>query len=207
MHFLQRFHFVCFVCTSFASCTTYFGSWDQEYHESLGIQTYDTIIIGAGMAGISLGDTLIDEDVSNILIIEAQDYVGGRTKVVPFEGLSLNAGASWITQKVNSSRSGLSGNPMYVEAIDQGFNIFEFDWSSTTLSPFQSSLHGVDKNLTYPDYVASVCKILQPFCPFFHFPRRFSFPYLLFILLFFYFFIFLVFLLFALCKDIRLFCF
>eukprot|EP01083_Nonionella_stella_P027940 76962_1 len=56
---------------------------------------YDVIIMGAGMAGISAGHVLHAAKLK-ILIIEAQDYVGGRTKVRSFGGYSFNVGASWI---------------------------------------------------------------------------------------------------------------
>lgn len=56
---------------------------------------YDVIIMGAGMTGISAGHVL-DRAGMKILIIEAQDYVGGRTKVAKFGNYTFNVGASWI---------------------------------------------------------------------------------------------------------------
>ncbi len=41
------------------------------------IQQYDAVIIGAGWAGISAAKALLEDDVENILVLEAQDYIGG----------------------------------------------------------------------------------------------------------------------------------
>jgi monoamine oxidase len=42
------------------------------------MSTYDVIIIGSSISG----SELVNNGVSNILILEAQDYVGGRTNTV-----------------------------------------------------------------------------------------------------------------------------
>ena len=57
---------------------------------------YDVIIMGAGMSGISAATTLYENNVTNILIIEAQNYIGGRMKTINFTDYRLNRGASWI---------------------------------------------------------------------------------------------------------------
>lgn len=42
------------------------------------VQEYDAVIVGAGWAGISAADTLLKGGVENILVLEANDYIGGR---------------------------------------------------------------------------------------------------------------------------------
>jgi predicted NAD/FAD-binding protein len=49
---------------------------------------YEVAIIGCGISGLSAASELIDNGVSNIIMIEAQDYVGGRTHTVPI-GINL----------------------------------------------------------------------------------------------------------------------
>lgn len=39
---------------------------------------YDAVIVGAGWAGIKAAQTLIENGVENILVLEAHDYIGGR---------------------------------------------------------------------------------------------------------------------------------
>jgi len=45
---------------------------------SSGIQQYDAVIVGAGWAGISAAKALLDNGVDDVLVLEAQDYIGGR---------------------------------------------------------------------------------------------------------------------------------
>lgn len=45
---------------------------------SAGVEQYDAVIVGAGWAGISAAKALIEEGVDNILVLEANDYIGGR---------------------------------------------------------------------------------------------------------------------------------
>ena len=59
-------------------------------------EMYDVIIMGAGMAGIAAAKQLHDSGVDNFVIVEAQNYVGGRLKTIEFGGHRLNGGASWI---------------------------------------------------------------------------------------------------------------
>ncbi len=39
---------------------------------------YDAVIVGAGWAGISATKELLKDDVDNVLVLEAHDYIGGR---------------------------------------------------------------------------------------------------------------------------------
>ena len=42
----------------------------------------DTVIVGCGLAGISTFIHLMDQNYTNLLIIEAQDYIGGRCRTL-----------------------------------------------------------------------------------------------------------------------------
>ena len=54
------------------------------------------LILGAGVAGITAGKTLHDRGITDFLMLEAQDYIGGRIKQVPFAGMKVEEGANWI---------------------------------------------------------------------------------------------------------------
>jgi polyamine oxidase len=84
------FHF-CLLLLVLVTVTT---STNAEDAQAPGYD-YDVIIMGAGMTGISAG-LILHRDRYNILLIEAQDYVGGRTHVLPLAGHHFNVGASWI---------------------------------------------------------------------------------------------------------------
>ena len=47
-------------------------------YASSGMQQYDAVIVGAGWAGISAAKALLEDGVENILVLEANDYIGGR---------------------------------------------------------------------------------------------------------------------------------
>ena len=54
------------------------------------------LILGAGCAGITAAKTLYDKGIEDFLVLEAQDYIGGRIKQVPFAGMKVEEGANWI---------------------------------------------------------------------------------------------------------------
>ena len=47
---------------------------------------HDAVAIGAGWAGINFARNLLDKGYEDVLIIEANDYVGGRSKSVNMDG-------------------------------------------------------------------------------------------------------------------------
>ena len=54
------------------------------------------LILGAGSAGITAAKMLYDQGIKDFLVLEAQDYIGGRMKKVPFAGANVEEGANWI---------------------------------------------------------------------------------------------------------------
>ena len=56
------------------------------------------LILGAGVTGITAAKTLHDKGIDDFLVLEGQDYIGGRLKNVPFAGQTVEAGANWIQQ-------------------------------------------------------------------------------------------------------------
>ena len=63
-------------------------------------ETVDTIIIGAGLSGLSAAQTLINSG-QTVAVLEARERVGGRLLTKDVEGGSFDLGAQWIgpTQK------------------------------------------------------------------------------------------------------------
>ena len=56
----------------------------------------DVLILGGGMAGITAANYLHNNGVTNFLLLEAQDYIGGRLKNLSFGGFTLSEGANWV---------------------------------------------------------------------------------------------------------------
>lgn len=54
------------------------------------------LILGAGLSGITAAKTLYDQGVTDFLVLEGQDYVGGRVTQASFAGMKVEMGANWI---------------------------------------------------------------------------------------------------------------
>jgi len=68
---------------------------------------WDTIVIGAGMAGLRAAQ-LLKQAGQRVLVLEARHRLGGRTWTDDSLGLPVDLGASWI--------HGIEGNPIYTLA-------------------------------------------------------------------------------------------
>ena len=58
----------------------------------------DTVIIGAGFAGLSAARSLMAEGRENFVVLEARDRVGGRTKPGAIGNISIDLGGMWMAQ-------------------------------------------------------------------------------------------------------------
>ena len=56
----------------------------------------DTIIIGAGFAGLSAAQSLKAHGQDQFLVLEARDRVGGRTKQGTLQGVDIDLGGMWL---------------------------------------------------------------------------------------------------------------
>jgi spermine oxidase len=68
------------------------------------MQFYDTIVIGAGIAGLGAGKTIFESN-GNFMILEGSDRVGGRINTVELQStdskIKVDAGAQWLHGKDN----------------------------------------------------------------------------------------------------------
>lgn len=60
----------------------------------------DVLILGAGMTGLSAAKTLTDNGTTNFLMLEGEDYIGGRVRSILLEktGARVELGANWIEE-------------------------------------------------------------------------------------------------------------
>ena len=89
---------------------------------------YDAVIVGAGWAGIKAAKTLMDEGITNILVLEANDYVGGRSKTANADGsinvpihnnithAPIDMGSEWLY--MNTDMEEYMRDNGYLNAID-----------------------------------------------------------------------------------------
>ncbi|KAL7523768.1 hypothetical protein ACHAXR_000321, partial [Thalassiosira sp. AJA248-18] len=120
-------------------------------------EQFDAIIIGAGWAGIKAATTLLDAGVSNILVLEANDYIGGRSKSVNSDGTinDPNIGDfSNVPVEMGSEWLYIEGNEMEDYLKDNGFlnGIDVSDGKATFVpvkdSPFYMQTLGDNNTLT-----------------------------------------------------------
>ncbi len=52
-------------------------------------KNYSVVIIGAGLAGLSCAKYLIENDINDLIIIEANEQIGGRCQTIQFCKYSL----------------------------------------------------------------------------------------------------------------------
>ncbi|XP_066139168.1 uncharacterized protein [Euwallacea fornicatus] len=98
------------------------------------------VIVGAGAAGIAAATKLISHGFSNVVVLEAENRIGGRIHSIPFEGTTVELGAQWI--------HGEEGNAIYDMVKDLG--LVDHPKSSTyhDLTYFTSGGDKLNKNLT-----------------------------------------------------------
>ncbi|CAM0914139.1 unnamed protein product [Alopecurus aequalis] len=73
------------------------------------------IIVGAGMSGISAGKRLSEAGITDLVILEATDRIGGRIHKTKFAGATVEMGANWV-EGVNGGEM----NPIWAMANGSG---------------------------------------------------------------------------------------
>ncbi|RWS01125.1 peroxisomal N(1)-acetyl-spermine/spermidine oxidase-like protein, partial [Dinothrombium tinctorium] len=60
------------------------------------IQSFDVLIVGAGIAGLSAAEYLVKNEIKNVAVLEAKQRIGGRIYTRFVNGNPLEMGAQWI---------------------------------------------------------------------------------------------------------------
>ncbi|KAL6643038.1 hypothetical protein ACP70R_021219 [Stipagrostis hirtigluma subsp. patula] len=88
------------------------------------------IIIGAGMSGISAGKQLSDAGITDLLILEATDRIGGRIRKTEFAGMNVEIGANWVEGVADSTEIKDKVNPIWRIVNDElNLNTCRSDYS------------------------------------------------------------------------------
>jgi monoamine oxidase len=73
-------------------------------HEEDHVSAFDTIVIGAGMSGLTSARMLVDAG-QQVVVLEGRDRIGGRMHTDRRAGFPVDLGASWI--------HGIDGSPLW----------------------------------------------------------------------------------------------
>ncbi|XP_063609913.1 peroxisomal N(1)-acetyl-spermine/spermidine oxidase-like [Penaeus indicus] len=124
-------------------CDGIFGR-NSSWHEKA--ETVGVVVVGGGVSGLTAAKTLIDNGVDDVLILEAQDRLGGRVHTYRKEGVVVEEGAEWI--------HGGWRNPVYriavsIDGVDNPLPDDAFDWRVVTQDgvPSDKSRYDVVENL------------------------------------------------------------
>lgn len=101
----------------------------------------DVVIVGAGFAGLSAADRLVNMGVS-VLVIDARERVGGRSFTGEVAGVKVDLGATWVAKRHTAIRDlmdrlGCSLTPQY----DEGVNLL---WMAGKRKTWTGTLPTVD---------------------------------------------------------------
>jgi len=100
----------------------------------------DVIIIGAGWSGLTAAVDLKSKGITNFKILEARDYVGGRSRTVTesWEGKSvpLDLGSQWIHGRANSPVFDIVEKNKLPYSTDGGGQTF---YQKNNQGPFESN--------------------------------------------------------------------
>ncbi|KAF8378293.1 hypothetical protein HHK36_029632 [Tetracentron sinense] len=99
------------------------------------------IIVGAGMSGISAAKSLSDAGITDILILEATNRIGGRMHKTSFAGLSVELGANWV-----EGVGGDEDNPIWemVNKLELDTFYSNFDNLSANIYKQEGGLYNAD---------------------------------------------------------------
>ena len=89
---------------------------------------YDVIIIGSGWAGVAAAKELSSNGVDNFIIVEARDYIGGRSRSINLSGQPVDIGSSWVVNIGSSSNR----NPVHQAVLDSGVSYTQERFVSAT---------------------------------------------------------------------------
>ncbi|XP_064103449.1 spermine oxidase-like [Macrobrachium nipponense] len=101
----------------------------------------NVVVIGGGAAGLTAAKTLIQNQAGDVLLLEAQDYLGGRVKTIREGPLLVEEGAGWI--------SGGSANPLFnlakrLGGMNSPVRKESYDWRAKTSNGRNADPSGFD---------------------------------------------------------------
>jgi polyamine oxidase len=104
----------------------------------------EVIIIGGGIAGISVARQLIQEhNITNILLIEARDELGGRAHT---ETLTGNDGKSWTVEKGCNWIQGPGKEPIEALAAKWNLSSTPTDYGDVIFFEGKAGVEGVQES-------------------------------------------------------------
>ena len=127
-----------------------------------GAPDAEVLILGAGIAGIAAAKTLSEHKVTNFLILEAENRIGGRVKnTVLKSGVRVELGANWI-QGIDPSQP--EKHPLWRIAQNCGGldGRYQKTFSNGTIHAFDQTGTNITNNKEFVNRLAQFNRILDP---------------------------------------------
>ncbi|XP_064079758.1 spermine oxidase-like isoform X2 [Macrobrachium nipponense] len=114
----------------------------NNYNDWIGsARNVDVVVVGGGIAGLSAMKTFMENQVPNAVLLEAQDYLGGRVKTYREGSILVEDGAEWIN---GGSSNRLYGLAERLGALTQPLPDAEYDWRLKTSNGNDANEAGYD---------------------------------------------------------------
>ncbi|GLJ36650.1 hypothetical protein SUGI_0737340 [Cryptomeria japonica] len=111
-----------------------------------------TIIIGAGISGIMAAKTLSEKGVTDFIILEATNRIGGRMHKESVGGYTIEMGANWV-EGVGSSEN---VNPIWTLANKYKLRTFKSNWDNISNNIYDQEGHILPQRVVAKPYEQAV---------------------------------------------------
>ncbi len=91
---------------------------------SAKVRNTKVLVLGAGAAGVGFANTLLENGMKDFLVLEAQNYVGGRVRHRKFGSITIQEGAGWIHGIGADNPFSVLKNKMGLKATADDYNDF-----------------------------------------------------------------------------------
>ena len=95
-------------------------------HYRIYSMKHQIVVIGGGIAGVAACVELLELGLSDILLIEATDHLGGRIRTVPFRNILLISSISPLLLLILTGNILIFGNFFWTKNILHGSNFDNF---------------------------------------------------------------------------------
>ncbi|XP_068237571.1 spermine oxidase-like [Palaemon carinicauda] len=101
----------------------------------------EVVVVGGGIAGLAAMKTFMENQVPNAVLLEAQDYLGGRVKTHREGSILVEDGAEWIN---GGSSNRLYGLAQSLGFLTQPLQTSDYDWRTKTSEGDDANAAGYD---------------------------------------------------------------
>ncbi|OBZ86754.1 Polyamine oxidase [Choanephora cucurbitarum] len=116
----------------------------KEYHTKV-------VILGGGVSGISAALNLTANNISNFMMVEARDILGGRAQDVPFADVNVEMGCNWV--------QGLGTNPINQLAIKYNLRTADTDGDNVVFYDEKGKVNATERYKDMNDAYTAMSEI------------------------------------------------